>query len=824
MIKLFRTLIVRPLRRDSLRTLLTVIAVALGVAVVIAIDLAGDAAAGSFQSSMTTVVGKTDLEILANGGVDEGWIGRLSGLPINARFAPGMDATVRITPVGYVTLYGIDVVSEASRETAKPVACDGAAPAFVTTRLAERLPHKFQIDGRWFCVASTIDSRQSDFIAADIADVQQALGRYGKLDRIDVFLSKGESLEHMEQMIRSMLPSGYQVTRSGTRSFENQKMLGAFRWNLRILSYIALVVGAFLIYNTISISVVRRRPEIGILRALGADRRAILAMFLLEAGMFGLVGSTLGLILGRLLAGGMVGAIAQTVRSLYTSSSPSPIHLTGLSIALAFAAGLTVALVSAWGPAFEAMRIVPTEAMGRGSREVRIRLKLGRNLLIALILGLLAWAASVPGPVDGRPVFGYVATLLSVLATAFITGSVVLIGNRLLRAPLRMLFGAVGLLASRGLAASIGRTSVVVAALATAIAMMASVGIMVGSFRQTVLSWLDSQLTADLYIRAAGPNVAGEFPPISPEIAKILRGIPGIDAIDVFTGFEFRYQGQRANLGAGDLEVQRRYARLKFLSGDHDAILNSMPNADRAIVSEPFANKHGIHVGQRITLAIGEKTVPVTVMGIYYEYSSEQGYVILDRSTLLHYLPDQPPTNIAVYLRPGADQAKVQREIEDRTSRFPIAVAPNRSLRRDAVIIFDRTFAITWALEGVAIIVAMLGAANSLLALVLDRRRELGMLRYLGAAPGQIRRMILVEAGLLGLFALLLGSALGLVLSRLLIFVINKQSFGWTIQFHLPAPALGGAMLLIWAVTVLAGLYPAQAAARLKPIEVIHEE
>jgi putative ABC transport system permease protein len=151
-------------------------------------------------------------------------------------------------------------------------------------------------------------------------------------------------------------------------------------------------------------------------------------------------------------------------------------------------------------------------------------------------------------------------------------------------------------------------------------------------------------------------------------------------------------------------------------------------------------------------------------------------------------------------------------------------VAANRSLRQNAIIIFDRTFAITYALEAVAIAVAMLGAANSLLAMVLDRRRELGLLRFLGAAPGQVRRLILMEAGFLGLAAIVLGVALGFVLSLVLIYVINRQSFGWTIQFHPPFALLTGAVALIWLTTVLAGLYPARAAARLNPIEVIHDE
>jgi putative ABC transport system permease protein len=212
------------------------------------------------------------------------------------------------------------------------------------------------------------------------------------------------------------------------------------------------------------------------------------------------------------------------------------------------------------------------------------------------------------------------------------------------------------------------------------------------------------------------------------------------------------------------------------------------------------------------------------VAGVYYDYSSSQGYVIVDRSTLLKYLPGLPPTNAAVYLEPGANAARVRQELQLRTAGYGVAIAHNSELRRTSIEIFDRTFAITWALEAVAILVAMLGAANSLLALVLDRRRELGLLRFLGASAGQVRGMILTEAAFLGLLASILGLVLGLALSLLLIFVVNKQSFGWTIQFHPPGGLLAAAVLLVWLVTVLAGLYPARVASRMNPIEVIQEE
>jgi putative ABC transport system permease protein len=444
-------------------------------------------------------------------------------------------------------------------------------------------------------------------------------------------------------------------------------------------------------------------------------------------------------------------------------------------------------------------------------------------LLWSAIFAVVALAAAQAPPVAGFPAGGYAAAFLFIGATALAAPAFVLAVNRMTR---RLFYRRVeAMLAGRSLVGSLSRTSVVVAALATAIAMMASVGIMVGSFRETVALWLDTQLRADLYVRPADRPAVGAFPPLAPEIPGILQATPGVAAVDVFHGLELHYRGERATLGAGYADILRRYGRLRFLRGeDRDAILGSLPGRDRAIVSEPFANKFGLRAGDRMALPMGSASVAIAIAGVYYDYSSSQGVVILDNSTLLKYLPSQPATNAAVYLAPGADATAVSRQIQLRTAGLGVTIAPNAELRRVSIEIFDRTFAITWGLEAVAILVAMLGAANALLAVVLDRRRELGMLRYLGASVGQIRGMILAEAGLLGLLASVAGIALGFALSLVLIFVVNKQSFGWTIQFHPPGALLGGAILLVWCVTVLAGMYPARVAARLNPVEVIHEE
>jgi putative ABC transport system permease protein len=340
--------------------------------------------------------------------------------------------------------------------------------------------------------------------------------------------------------------------------------------------------------------------------------------------------------------------------------------------------------------------------------------------------------------------------------------------------------------------------------LSTAIAMTTAVGIMVGSFRQTVVLWMNDRLKADIYLRPAVPPSADRHPTLDPTVVDDLRKLPAVASVETFRAYEISYNGRPATFGGTDARLEGR--------------------DDAVIVSEPFANKHGVRAGDTITLSLGGKQVRFPVLEVYFDYSNERGYVLTSRRTMLKYLPDPAPSNLAVYLRPNWTAMDGLAAVQSAVGNRRIVALTNRTLREQAIRIFDRTFAITYALEGVAVFVAIMGVAGALLALVIDRRREFGLLRFLGASVGQVRRLILFEAALLGLLANVAGFALGYVLSLLLIYVINKQSFGWTIQFHWPIAVLLGALTLVYVATVLAALYPAQVAARLNPIEVVHEE
>ena len=846
---LFYRLMLRPLSSEPARALLTVLAVALGVAVVLAIDLAGNAATGSFRSSLETLAGDNDVEITAAGGVPEDVVEKVAALPFAIRYSPRIeDYAVVADTKKSLPLIGLDLVAEAGALAGnESFDVKGLQQKETPT---EALKHLDDYDSIW--IGSSLGYKPGDrielllndqihtftvqgvypdsngnesAIVMDIAAAQRALARYGRVDRILLKVPPQPGVETWIERIRSALPAGVEVRPQGAGTVENRRMLAAFRWNLKLLSYISLVVGAFLIYNSISVSVVRRRADIGIVRALGASRSGTLSAFVGEAACFGFAGALFGIPLGRFMASGAVKLMSATVQALYVSSRPGTIELHASSIFLALAVGVGISVVSAYSPAREAALVSPVEAMARGRREYDLRVHKSRDLLLALLLGVAAALASRAPAVSGKPLFGYFATILLVAASALAIPAAVSATTSLSSGIIGKLLGVEAMLASRSLAASLRRTSVLVAALSTAIAMMTAVGVMVGSFRQTVVLWMADELPADLYLRPAGFRATDRHPTLTLGLAEQIAKIPGVQAIERLRAYEITFENMPVTLAAADLGVQRTRSDSEFLSGrPEEEVLAELRNANAVIASEPFTYKHHVRAGDSITLSLGEAQAAFRIVDVYYDYSSERGNLIMDRNTLLRYLPDPAPSNLAIYLSPRASPETVRAGIEKVTAGHRVLMSSNRDIRAEAIRVFDRTFAITYALEAVAVLVAVMGIAGAFLALVIDRRRELSLLRFLGAASGQIRKLILVEAGLLGLLANLVGLLLGFALSLILIFVINKQSFGWTIRFHWPVAILLGALGVVYAATVLAGLYPAEMAVRLNPLEVIHEE
>ena len=872
--RLFHQFILRPLFSEKVRTITTILGVSLGIAVVIAIQLTNASSVRGFETALETVAGKTAVEIVGAGtGVDESLIPELGWLREYGRISPVIEGSAalvvgdvkRLTrrQMEAVKILGIDILrdqpfrdynllemEQANRRTGEKAT---GTPDFntqeilqvltspqtvvITEKLATRRQYALGSEMRLmigdrvlpFVVRGILKNEgparvlDGNFILMDIAAAQLAFDRLGRVDRIDVLLPEGADIQQSLEAITKRLPAGVTAQRPSRRGDQVETMLAAFHTNLTALSWIALIVGLFLVYNTVTISVVARRQEIGTLRALGLSRQKVLLLFLGEATALAVIGIALGLGLARLLADAAVSLTASTVSTLYIAAVSAPPDMNIGHLWTAIAIGLPLSLVAAAIPAVEASRVPPTAAMrGHDTLEMRVRFK-PAAMVIALVFLAVAYALAQLPAVGRRPVFGYMSSFAIVIGGALLVPAIMYVLAKTGRRFLRRRVGVEGLLAHANLVSAIPRLSISVAALAVSLSMMVAIAVMIGSFRDTVVYWVGQTLKADLFIGPGIRPTVGSEQTVSEDVIETIAKHPQVAALDRFRNVDLIFDGNLAVLGGGSYDVVLEQGSLLFKSpaNARDAIRKAIGN-DTVIVSEPFANRYHKQDGDVIDIATPQGPRPFRIVAVFYDYASDRGVAVMDRGTFAKYFGELPPTGVAAYLKPGADPERVRAEMLEMLDEGHRAfIMSNRTLRDEILVVFDSTFAITYALEVVAIVVAMLGVAGTLLTLVLERRRELSLLRLTGADRRQVRRMVIIEAALIGAVSQGIGLAVGFGLSMVLIYVINVQSFGWTIQFHVPLAFLVQASIAVVIATSIAGIYPARRAAQLV---LSHEE
>ena len=869
---LFRQFIVRGMRRDPVRGLVTVVGLTLGVAVVVAIRLANAASVGGFEAALDVVAGQTSLEILGAGvGVPEDQLAEMGWLREYGRVSPVIDRNARLETAdgaGHrLRVLGVDVLRDRpfreyqllrfSREGRPPrpqelldVLLDSTS-IVLTERFARRqgidvgapvrlvvgdAVHDMVVRGLLLDEgpARVVDGRLA---LLDIAAAQWRFDGLGWVDRVEIQLFEASAVDAAERAIAARLPDGLRVQRPAQRGRQVERMLAAFHFNLSALSWIALIVGLFLVYNTVAVSVISRRTEIGVLRALGATRRLVLGLFLGEAAVLAVLAAGLGAPAGWGLARAAVTLTSTTVNTLYVTSQAVVPPLGPADLALAGVVAIPLALVAAAMPAAEAAGVTPIAAVraadgGTGRRRFPRR----AALAAAGLFGAAGWLSTLDA-VGGLPVFGLGAALAVVFGAAALVPVLLAWLRRRGRPLLAHRLGIEGLLAHANLSAAVSRLAVSVAALVVSLAMLAAIAIMVGSFRETVAYWVGQTLQADLFVAVADGGRVGASAGISEAAERRIASHPAVVAVDGFRSVDLPYGPDRDPiiLGAGRFDVLLRHGALLFKApadgpaamreamgagavkprADGSAATGEAPAADAVVVSESFSIKHEAAVGDRIELDTPRGPRPFRVAAVYYDYSSDRGLVVMDEGTFAANYGPRRPGGLTLYLAPGADPETVRDELLAAAgSDHRFFIRTNGTLRAEVLRIFDATFAITYALQAIAIVVAILGVAATLLTLVLERRRELAMLRLVGAGRPLIRRMVVIEAAMIGLLSQGLGLAVGVALSLILIYVINVQSFGWTIQFHLPVGFLAQSTVLIAVTTALAGLYPARVASR----------
>jgi len=671
-----------------------------------------------------------------------------------------------------------------------------------------------------------------------VATAQEVTGQLGRLSRIDLIVQEGAAGERLlsRARARAVLPPGASIVEAAARSRSTATMTRSFRLNLTALSLLALLCGAFLIYNTITFSVVQRRSLLGLLRALGVTRAQVFALVLAEAAAVAVVGSAAGLAAGVALGSGLVRLVTRTINDLYFVLAVRELAIPAATLVKGAAVGVGATLLAAIAPAWEATATPPRAVLIRSSLETRLRRALPRAgaagaALLALGVALLAVRAGIA--------VAFVALFAVILGCAVLSPPATVALMRLLRRPMGALFGVLGRMAASGVVAALSRTGVAIAALVVAVSVTVGIGVMIGSFRSTVVRWLDASLQADLYVSA--PSAGGGFRggELDPALAARAAALPGVARVAAIRRVELTTPAGPVRLVALDLgsdsfdpsadpSASRHPRRgpgrsIELAAGDPRQVGQQFA-AGQLLVSEAFARRRGIGPGATLVLRTARGDRSFRVAGVVYDYASDQGIVMIDRGAYVAAWGDTALSGFSLTLRPAADADAVERELRRMLAGEAASVQPSRALKRLSLAIFDRTFLITGVLRLLAGLVAGIGVLSALMALQLERARELAVLRANGLTPRQVWALVTAQTGLMGLAAGLLALPVGLALAAIMIFVVNRRSFGWTVGMEIPPGALAEALGLALAAALLAGLYPAWRMARTSPARALREE
>ncbi|PLX22531.1 MAG: hypothetical protein C0600_16465 [Ignavibacteria bacterium] len=835
-------------RRHPLQAALLVLGVALGVAVVVGIDIANVSADRSFRSSTNSLTGAATHQIIGNAqGIPDSVFFRLRSEEGVRPSAPVIEGIVQTDREGGRTLrlLGIDPFSEAPFRSYVAEGVDFTVLQRLLTQphtilLSADLAKDLQLNAgdtlaltrpplRFAAVVAGILQPEEEFtrrslggmLVTDIASAQEMLGMQGYLSRIDLLLDGAAT--HDAPEIEAMLPAGLLLQRPESRSSAIMSMTDAFSLNLTALSLLALIVGMFLIYDTVSFSVVRRREQFGILRAIGASRKQIAAMVLTETAVLATVGSAAGLILGILLGYGALNMVSQTISDLYTTMTVTDVTVSAGSLAKGIFLGIGASLLAAMAPAREAMSSNPAGVMRRMGLEDRLQ-----HILPALTmtgLGLLVLSSLLLLLPHKRVDLSFASVLLFLLGVSLLIPATLRIVMRRSLPLLRFLFGTIGAMAARSISRALSRTTVAIAALMIAVSVIVGVNTMIGSFRHTVVNWLSTTLGADVFVtipftgagQNEGTDVALEQRILShPDVSRTATA-------RTLSLISDRYGMHQLVAVSDDIASERPY---KWTRDGAENTWEALRNG-AVLLSEPFAYRNGIPAepGQSVSLHTDSGLRQFPVAGIYLDYSSDKGTVLIDDAVYRRYWSDRKISSVAAFLHPSANPDRVAEELRAQLGTEGLfVVQSNRGLRDAALDIFDRTFTITIALQLLAVIVAFTGVFSTLMALQLERSREIGTLRATGMSRSQMIRYILTETGVLGIWSGLLALPVGLIMALILIFVINLRSFGWTLQLHVQPVQLLEAFLVAVLAALLAGLYPAIRYGRVKPSEALRVE
>ena len=835
---------------------LCVLGITLGVAVVVAIDLGNQSAKRAFNLSSSAVTGKATHQIVGGpAGLPEDVYSALR-LELGARnSAPVVEGYARLDEGKTLQLLGIDPLADPqfrpytgsaasidrsnspTNFTISLLASPNTALASIETaeslglKAGDTLALGIADKMRLVEIIALIETQNRlsaeslrNLLITDISTAQELLGLEGRLSRIDLIMQQNEYDELLLERISASLPPEASLQSSGAQSETIMRLTRSFDRNLFIISLLGLIIGAFLIYNAMTFSIVQRRPIIGSLRALGVTRRQVFAVVLSEALAIGAVSSVIGVLLGILIGRGLVHIITQNINDLFFVVSVQELYIPPWSLAKGLLLGIMATLAAAFMPALEATGIPPREALSRSHFETRLKSAVPLASAIGVIL-ITVGIALIILPVDTL-VLTFIGLASLIIGCAALTPICLVLFSKSISPVLAKMFGALGAAPARGIVSSLSRTAVAIAALAVAISITISIDTMVKSFRATVEQWLNTSLSSDIYISPASLRLERSSVGLTPHILESVSAIDGVQSVSTV-------RNTRVHSPDGEVDLlvvgttSDRFARYNtFKEGNPALFWDDLRTGDAVAVSEPFANLNNKGVGSLVKLHTAEGERDFRIAGVYYDYNfSGSGRVLMSRNAYRRFYNDDNFSGIGITASEGISPDELIPVIESAIGAGQqIVIRSNADLKAAAMEIFDRSFAITSVVYVLSISVAFIGVLSALTALQMERAIEFGTLRVIGFTPRQVWLMFTSQTALMGVIAGLLSLPLGLIQAAVLIFVVNRRSFGWTMDMEIYPLVLIQAVMLAIAAALLASVYPAFRMSRSSPVSVLRSE
>jgi putative ABC transport system permease protein len=858
---LFRFISIRRLKLQKVHTVMTVVGICLGVAAIISIGIVNKSVMRSFEDSINRVTGRAALQVTGPAsGFPEGLIERVLTVPGVEYAVPVIDTQGILSGAKEPSLMilGVDVLqdsnirdyklSDESADIPDPLLFLARPDSILLTRaLAERegltIDQKIKVQTvrgiQTFRVRGLLNpegparTMGGNIAIMDLPAAQMAFGKEGRIDRIDVSLIHGADLETVQGRIQKAIPEGYSVETPAGRTKQVEILISHFQKNINLISFIAVFVGMYLIYNAVSISVVQRRKEIGILRALGTTRSQIITLFLGETFIIAILGSALGAGVGIFFARSAIDMVGQAVSELYLRTSVTEVAISGLSIMEGFVTGIVSSLAAAFFPALTSTRITPISAIRSVPYSEEGFLSGGKHKMVSALLVFLAvmllilYRTSESSlSLHSTPTM-FAATIFLLLGISLATPSVLQGFLTLFRRVVAPRVGAAGKLAGLNLQKNIGRNAVAVAAIFFGISVFVSSAGIVYSTKKSVLDWIDSYVRGDIIVTSGHPiaTTGAQNIPMPVDMWKEIEKVPGVLSADPFRKIYIDYHGHRILLMVLDIPRRMKYSPFIVAKGTREDMLRMLPDQNYITMNEALAAQERVKPGDSILIPTPEGPVKFKIAVINVDYSSDSGSVLMDIHTYQRYWKEFLADSFSVRVKSKENVEAVRAEI---VKGFGIDrklfVLPARDFKNEIRKVIDQGFAVNHAINIITILIACLGIIVTLLSSVLERTREIGILRSIGMLRRQVSRVVVIESMLLGIIGGALGAGAGIIIGWMSLEGFLKADYGASMQYHINFASIGWALALSTLLSALAGIYPAQRAAKINIVEALAYE